>query len=341
MIRSTLNRKLYQIILIPFTRKTAIAVLILTVLIFSAIVSCEKEKNPISPYEFPDVKYNWENTSGSFTSPVSSLLIDNQHNIFAGTDDSGISRYLPQDNQWIQTNFTKWFVESMIVNFDQELIVGCFVEGVFFLSKNLENWTGNNSDLYYKGITSLALNSLNHVYVGTTEEGVFVSADSGNTWINKGLDGVLSLNINNEDIIYAGTRTGIYRSSNNGNNWEHIGLDSLRVRSISFNSKNHIITGTSGYSMYDGIYFSADNGDNWKKAKTDTSDTDVIQLLIDCNDDIFAATENLGILYSNDSGMTWENLGLDEYIIDSIALDSNHNLYVGTIFNGVIFGKRL
>ena len=112
---------------------------------------------------------------------------------------------------------------------------------------------------------------------GTTDAGVFSSADRGSHWVawNFGLLdlGVMVMAISpdfaNDETIYVGTESGIFRSTNGGRAWREVDLP-------------------IGYEAVLSLALSP----NYAKDGL-----------------VFAGTESQGLLYSADRAKTWTNLG--------------------------------
>ena len=98
-----------------------------------------------------------------------------------------------------------------------------------------------------KRINALAING--QVSYAGTDEGLFVSADEGETWTRAALETmrVQSLLVTS-DRIYAGTNAGIFRSSDSGATWFAV-LPSLNVRALA-KSGSVIFAGTDTNGVF-------------------------------------------------------------------------------------------
>ena len=131
------------------------------------------------------------------------------------------------------------------------------------------------------------------VFAGSSDGGVFISADSGATW-NSSSNGLNNFTIKaltvRDNNIYAGTYGGVYLSSNNGDSWK-LFSDSIRypiITSITTDN-DKIYAGT----YYQGIYSLSKTGKYWEIVKTEPSQVTAlsqITSLVTFEDILFATT---------------------------------------------------
>ena len=166
-------------------------------------------------------------------------------------------------------------------------------------------------------VNSLAISDSN-IFAGTEGDGIFVSTDNGENWINRnnGLqDKVIhTIFINGKTLpagqarIYAGTETGAYVSTNKGKSWEAInsGLSGLGV--WSFAVSNFMGDSTIFAGTWNGIYSSTNNGANWEPAGLST--TMPVNSIIARDNFMFAATLAGGVYYSQNNGFGWKDISI-------------------------------
>ncbi len=223
----------------------------------------------------------WEQTS---TPPGGSVwaLETIGSNIFAGTASGGV--YFSDDNgaSWTQRNgaFPEMEVYSLAVN-GTDIYAGTgasFGAGVYKSSDNGLNWTNitPSSMFMYSNVRCLAIND-SHIYVGTSDEGIYMSALSGidtESWstFNTGLtnQNIRSLKIK-ESMIYAGTYgNGVWVSSTDSPDWDltsaTMPVDSDYIQAIDANGSTIFSGNISGLPV---LYRSIDNGENWIESSTD------------------------------------------------------------------------
>jgi len=196
---------------------------------------------------------------------------------------------------------------------------------------NISNaqWQETNSP--YGGTITCITTITNNIYVGTASDvngGVFVTSNSGNSWIYRGLysksiRGLISSGTN----LFAGTGSdGVLFSVNAGSLWNPVntGMTSNIVYALAING-NNIYAGT-----YGGIFVSTNNGNNW----TATGPANGIYSLVTNGNSIFAGSSG-GVYMSLNNGSSWSttNLPGSSNIISFAVNDSN--IYAGSTLNGV------
>lgn len=178
------------------------------------------------------------------------------------------------------------------------------------------------------------------LYLGSFNDGVYISEDSAATWeqINNGLNNQQSRSVSQflmyGGYIYAATVDGIYRSTNGGDDWTKksdgitIGPGAIYEFTTSiFEYNSRLFTGA-----WNGIYKSTDDGESWQI--TNVSGQGIYPgFFINHYGTLFAARENINFPYgyiSTDDGETWEPL--TTISVPTITFLSEPNrLWSGTI----------
>ena len=272
---------------------------------------------------------------------VRSLAIYSSNPIFAGTDN-GIFRSSDNGDNWTEIN--NGLPEDLEVNClainsngdvfssGRKLINPDPPTYEYFLFRSTNSgvdWTQLAFSFFIK---SIIIDSYDHIFVGTSSNGVFLSVNNGNSWTqkNNGLTNniVNSLKINQSSFVYAGTDAGIFYTTNNGENWVDItnDLPSTSVLALGINSSNDIFTGTMN-----GIYHSTNNGTNWRMINKGLCGTDFRSLTVDLSGNIFGGTWNDGVFYSSNNGDDWiqRNNGLGSLIVQSLVTKSGGIVFAG------------
>ena len=214
-----------------------------------------------------------------------------------------------------------------------------FYYGLYKSEDNGDSWVQIEMPDEQIEIYAIYISKNNNIYVGTNFGGrIWRSTDDGETWENirdgyntgecwafgESLDGVLFAG----DGQYLGT----YRSLNGGDSWEHV----ADIGPIVFatDTSNNIYAGSLSF----GLFTSHDLGQTWHQNEF-LRNLPVSAILIDSLNHIYCGTgyefHGRGVFYSEDKGETWEHLGLDGEEILSLALDSKHNLYAGSLMSGL------
>jgi len=177
-----------------------------------------------------------------------------------------------------------------------------------------------------------------HGVLSVVNNGLFMSGDSGNTWV-----GVLhppaaslewlaaAISPVDSDTLLASNEHTLFRSSNGGREWDIVCMPSdpmrIGIAAICFAPSTpttvyagtvrsaSLFGGTSGFRMdrvsAEGILISHDGGATWHAANDSASeDAAVMDLAVSPYDSriVYAATANHGILKTCDGGQTWSEI---------------------------------
>lgn len=223
-----------------------------------------------------------------------------------------------------------------------------FVLLVFAITEIIlgQNWVA--AGLEGKSILCIAVDPINtgKIYVGVKDEGVYVSNDSGSTWLcsSKRIS-IYCLTIDrfNNQIIYAGADNEILISRDGGNYFKNIWtFTNISVNCIKLDETQTkaIIIGTTK-----GLYKSFDNGG--KFIKSGLEDQSISAIAINNKGTkaiIYAATFGAGIFKSGNYGLSWTpiNNGINDLTIYTIICDMKDpsKLYAGTLETGLIYSDN-
>jgi photosystem II stability/assembly factor-like uncharacterized protein len=177
----------------------------------------------------------------------------------------------------------------------------------------------------------------NIIFAGTDRAYLWVSADTGKTWVQRdwrhGLyipfGTVFSLAVTRTGKLLLGSEEGIYFSLDNGNTW-------ARILSFEFKRAVTLFIAQSGeiFAGFTGLWRSSDDGLTWEKT-ADTSVASSVNTLVQTPSGVIVAGNispfldyyNKGIIRSTDDGRTWafSNTGLSGWAkaIMQVAADSS------------------
>jgi photosystem II stability/assembly factor-like uncharacterized protein len=149
---------------------------------------------------------------------IKALAVNNRDHVFVGVwgGEGGVFRSTDNGETWNVVGLSGINIRSIASDSLGNIFVGTGLgEGVYRSADDGETWQAI-------GLTSfdcycLLIDPLDNVYVGTIGSGVYRSDDHGNSWthVEKGLtdSNVLSLTVNANGYIFAGTQSGVFRSS--------------------------------------------------------------------------------------------------------------------------------
>jgi photosystem II stability/assembly factor-like uncharacterized protein len=202
------------------------------------------------------------------------------------------------------------------------------VSGLYRSSDGGNSWTSAFDSLnLQKDLSALAvavspdLEDDPSIFVGLNG-GILRSPDNGRHWESALLPSpppvistlAISPNFIQDGIVFAGTlEDGMLRSSDRGGRWQawNFGLLDLNVLCMAispgFANDETLFVGTQS-----GIFRSTNGGRSWREVSLPTGFEAVLSLAVSPSFDrdatLFAGTENKGLLYSHDSGQTWEKM---------------------------------
>jgi photosystem II stability/assembly factor-like uncharacterized protein len=205
----------------------------------------------------------WTPFTNPFTSNYSFLTIAASKNgyYFGGTPNGKIYRTPSSVANWteITDTLSTTYIYKIGVGPHGEVFVISDI-GVYRSTNNGDSWQLIN-DIPATYNFSIAFSLDGDIFIGGGGEGggVYRSTDDGVHWTNlqEGLTntGILSLAINPDGSIYAGTFQGIFKSSDSGATWNYIGegLVSGEVNSLLFTPSNYLLAGTRGSGIFKSI----------------------------------------------------------------------------------------
>lgn len=223
---------------------------------------------------------NWEPTNGPYGGPVQ-CFSENSSYLFAGTTG------------------------------------GVFAKGIFRSSDHGANWTAVNTGLNSSGmgkeITALAVSGPN--VIASTGQGIYYSANNGDTWSISSYAGTYNPNVfyNVGTDLFAGGLSGLYVSSDNGLTWtpqnnNFQGITSPAVPEI----RSFVMNGTTLYTgtYHKGIFRSTDNGLTWTTVNGGLGtaiqiNNRAFSTLGVSGTDVFSGTSGSGVFRLINNGTTW------------------------------------
>jgi len=210
-------------------------------------------------------------------------------------------------------------------------------------------------------IYCIAINNEGDIFVGTVYDyglpgGVYRSLDNGQSWdlvLNLGTFGVLSLDINAEGRIYAGTNDpySVYSSSNNGLNWNGLSVPQrFNVLDIQCFGTDTVFV--SQWDNSGGLVIrSPDCGQTWETVFTTQNGSEYVSdIEITDEGSIYLSLEGFysgegGVYKSENNGVTWEFIGLFDCMVTSLVINNAGDLFAGSwggssIYNASIYVLR-
>jgi hypothetical protein len=165
--------------------------------------------------------------------------------------------------------------------------------------------------------------------LASSDKGIFVSDDYGNTWTASN-SGIVSpgnvnqksiLHLPNNEILYS-NGVGLYKSTTNGNSWTAISTGPTSIRNIVYETVNNLLV----CATQTGIQVSNDLGQNWVMENTGLTSLNLM-LLEYLNGVWVCGSTNSNIFVSQNNSFQWSlATGLTGIYINPRILVANNQL---------------
>jgi ligand-binding sensor domain-containing protein len=174
------------------------------------------------------------------------------------------------------------------------------------------NWQLSGLQHQHIRVLEVDFSNTQILYAGDTQQGVFVSTDSGQHWTQRstGMPFPIAIHAFSFDStgkkLYAATDKGIFVSADTAQHWQSIGsnlpADSYTALAFDANTPHTIYAGTDQH----GVLISTDDGATWSTTARGLPSGDAINGLTfdSIQHQLWAATA-LGVFRSDDRGVTW------------------------------------
>ena len=316
----------------------------ITIIIFYIIVSI-------------DVKAQiWEQTNGPFGGRIHALALHPSGDIYAGVQAGGLYCSTNEGDSWTVVGFENRSIDHVFISPAGYIFISThytywdesgsyiWITESFRSTDNGNTWNllilpietndswavDNNGNLYTAGWSGLFPSS-NYTILKSTNE--------GETWLpwSYYLGGTPNDFLFFDSYIFmSDDSNGIFKLVNNI--WVKYfpsQFGGLGTNSIERTSRGVLLAGTfdpDPVQTGQGIYRSVDSANTWVRIySAGIENTYITSIIIDSNEDIFAGTSN-GIFHSIDDGLTWQQSGLQNFEIRTIALTSFDLLIAGDDF---------
>ena len=190
-------------------------------------------------------------------------------------------------------------------------------------------------------IMSMAANNQNHIFLGTGGNnmfgGIYRSVDNCNSWEFLGFEnnGIPYIELNVLNQLFIPIDSYIYKSIDNGISWNTIyyNTEYVGISCLKFYNEKLIFAGLDGNIT--GIIRSKDSGENWEEIFILPISAEYFYDIAILNEDtIYAGTTNWfdggGVYRSIDGGDSWDHIGMYNFHVFSLELNSQGDLFVGT-----------
>jgi len=268
--------------------------------------------------------------------------------VFAGTEGGGIYKCSYGGENWgfKSKGITVSRIMSVDIDKANNIYVGTFMGGLFKSYDQGHTWlmkNPSNDEIPVWSIYSIT-HSQQKMFISTCIDGcaLYGSADAAENWTCLGSFGwmmsIIKADPQNSDILYA---AALGKSVDGGITWRYIYPEGTNgnISSIEIlpNNSNIVFIVT----MFGEIYKSNDGGESWLKIDetipSENKDNLFGVIIVDSQNPnrIYAGLK--GVFKSEDGGLTWTLLGLENEYVKTIAIHPQipDTIYVGTLDSGV------
>ena len=270
---------------------------------------------------------------------IRTLHFDNFDQLFVGTDNFGIYRYLLTNPFYEQINngLKNTFINTMTFNLNGDLFCATN-SNKFYKTSNLGTTWIDLSDEVSVGMSPRKIVSLltlpNGVMIaGTRLSGIFRSTNDGDNWVQI-LNGfttydIYSLALDKQSNILAGSTGKLYKSTNQGLSWTSIDNNQINhtIYDMAVNSLGHIFAATYG----GGVFRSTDAGGSWTQINNGLLYNYAYAIAINDSDDIFVTGEMAGIYKSTNNGDSWTSVLTGTFQAYDMIINDLGDIFVSSI----------
>jgi photosystem II stability/assembly factor-like uncharacterized protein len=248
-------------------------------------------------------------------SDVTSIDIDSDGNVYAGTWNGGLYKSDINGSNWqkITANFLSEYVTA-VKCYKNNLFIGLFVPvasttyGAIYKSSDKGNsWYLLHSfylQYTYQHVNSIDIDENDNIYVATSYRGLYKSTNGGTNFFKLIGYPYGGINFVKYDIrsneLYAGTRAaGILKSKDLGNSWYELneGMHNIWVDQIEADKDDNLFVGSTRFDW--SIYKSTNYGASWENTSLHYGWTDLEGITTDLNQEIFVAATDVVYKYSS------------------------------------------
>ena len=181
---------------------------------------------------------------------------------------------LPQNG-----SFWKTIVAYPFDTFDSIYAIGSLGNNLVAAKRDSVYYSSTNGDSWQKAsaipqVTVFADNGA-YLFAGTVQNGVYISADSGKTWINSrdNPQGNVKTITSRGRVIFALTDKSVWRSLDNGISWIPVnnGLSDNTIQSITTTKDFVIVLDSKGNT-----FLSSNDGEQWQKASQNLNAIEIL-----------------------------------------------------------------
>ena len=183
-----------------------------------------------------------------------------EETILAASWGGGVYISTNNGNNWTKFGMSVGsnYLRAIGVNYDGKAYAASD-EWIYESTDNGWTWknVGRLNTHNHAVVTNFAFQKDNTIFVGTSNEGVYISRDHGRNWqlANKGIEQqyVMSLTVDSSGALWVGTdSSGVFHSTNNGTSWRRVNsgiTDSLYI-TLTISANGYMYAASQLGSIY-------------------------------------------------------------------------------------------
>lgn len=287
----------------------------------------------------PSQDIQWEKIGGAYGGAINTVQSAKNGLVFAGTKGYGIYFSSDGGKTWTDRgnrDLSSTSITDMAISQSGEIYaISTTLSSLYKSGDDGITWTNVFEFDWHHATQSVAVDSLDNIYVGTYGGGVFISTDGGREWTqpNDLADSwVETIEVAPDGVVFVGTDKGLYRSENTGVGWEWVGpIADAWVYDVAFRGSTEVfVAGTFG------LYRSTDNGMTWRLTTERYGLITCSSVLVIPGATIIAGTP-IGIIRSTDNGDTWtlNTAGLEDFQIEELTTTNDGKILAATQAYGI------
>jgi photosystem II stability/assembly factor-like uncharacterized protein len=297
-------------------------------------------------------------------SPVTSIVLDpfDDRALYIGAS-AGVAKSVDSGRSWVLSNsgipagprsFESRFVSHLVADPHQAGRLFASVGSRVYRSNDAaQTWEEASTGIPERAgpLLGLAIDPARRdtVYLGTYQDGVFRTTDSGASWAvtERGFNSAFwtfAFDVSGLGLVYSADSGHVLRSKD-GVHWASFGSPltrGVRIDAIAVTRRDprHLFISSPA-----GLFESRNGAGSWRAIPPLSSRVEIVKIHPTDSKIVLVGTDRGGVLRSTDGGDHWAILGLDTETVTSLVLSRRHvGLVVAGTLNGLFLssdgGKR-
>ncbi len=241
-----------------------------------------------------------------FQVAILTLEVTPNGTLICGSNGRGVYRSTDNGENWSGTPQVGSDIHSININSSGDIFVANVdgSGGIYRSVDDGENWTWLNLDSLGYYPHTIAINSLDHLFVASSGasveyDGMSKSTDNGDSWARTNLrnNQITDIAVNSSDELFAVTSNGdLFTSYDDAISWDSTKIAESVIYVIKAASNDHLFFG----SLSEGIFRSIDNGNNWDQMNSGLAQLQIWTIhffggyvYLGCSDGLYRSKEKI------------------------------------------------